>query len=304
MNRINQILVASLIGCLLPITATGAIARPSEQNSFDQELQKIKYSYALALSDDKNLFYARAEFDSDDNSSRNVSKSGYKSPSKAFLLSLALPGLGQYYYGSRIKPVAFLGVEAFAWLMRGKWNSEGTDLTAEFEQFNRNHWSQMRYEEYLFIVYEVMDDDSVTAQEASHHLPDTRTQQYYEMTGKYDQFSWGWDDADLNGQVYADWNTNPPIAVIGDTTVPTSARRLLYETMRFDANKKFDKANKMLMMVFANHLISAVEAFLSTKKRNESNSFDPEFSRLNVETNIKSTYGWRDTPYLSVGYKF
>lgn len=304
MNSINQILVTPLIGCLLLIAAASANAKPSEQNSFDQELQKIKYSYALALSDGKVSLYEQAEFDSDDNSSRNVSKSGYKSPSKAFLLSLALPGLGQYYYGSRIKPVAFLGVEAFAWLMRSKWNSQGTDLTAEFEQFNRDHWSQTVYEEYLFTVYGVMDDDSVNQQEASHHLPDTRTQQYYEMTGKYDQFSWGWDDAKLNGLTYANWDSTFPTAVVGGTTVPNSARRLLYETMRNDANKKFDKANKMLMMVFANHLISAVEAFLSTKKRNESNSFDPEFSRLKVETNIKSTYGWRDTPYLSVGYKF
>ncbi|MEE8403926.1 MAG: hypothetical protein V3S17_00890, partial [candidate division Zixibacteria bacterium] len=218
MNSINQILVTPLIGCLLLLAAASAIAKPSEQNSFDQELQKIRYSYALALSDGKVSLFEQAEFDSDDNSSRNVSKSSYKSPSKAFLLSLALPGLGQYYYGSRIKPVAFLGVEAFAWLMRSKWNSEGTDLTAEFEQFNRDHWSQMRYEEYLFIVYGVMDDDSVNQQEASHHLPDTRTQQYYEMTGKYDQFSWGWDDAKLNGLTYADWDPTFPTAVVGDTT--------------------------------------------------------------------------------------
>jgi hypothetical protein len=28
----------------------------------------------------------------------------------------------------------------------------------------------------------------------SHHLPDKKTQQYYEMIGKYEQFRWGWDD--------------------------------------------------------------------------------------------------------------
>ncbi|MCH7946287.1 MAG: hypothetical protein IIC66_00645, partial [candidate division Zixibacteria bacterium] len=103
---------------------------------------------------------------------------------------------------------------------------------------------------------------------------------------------------------YADWDSTFPTAVVGGSTIPSSPRRLLYETMRNESNKKFSKANKMLMMVFANHLISAVEAFLSTKKRNESSSYDPEFSRLKVETSLKSTYGWRDTPYLSVGYKF
>lgn len=303
MNRIKNIFVAVVIGCLLLSTAASAKANKSEQESFDGQLHKIRYSYALALSDDKVSLFALTE-SADDNSSLSVTRSGYKSPSKAFLLSLALPGLGQYYSGSKIKAAAFVGVEAFAWLMRGKWNSEGTDLTAEFEQFNRDHWSQPVYEEYLDSVYGETDDDNVSAQEVSHHLPDTRTQQYYEMTGKYDQFSWGWDDADLSGLGYADWDSTFPTAVVGGATVPNSTRRLLYETMRNEANKKFSRANKMLMIVFANHLISAVEAFLSTKKQNESSSYDPEFSRLKVETSLKSTYGWRDTPYLSVGYKF
>ena len=302
MKRMNYILAALLNCCLLLITA--ASANSSEQGSFDQELQKIKYSCALALSDNEALLFAQEEFDSDDNSSGSVSKSGYKSPAKAFLMSLAVPGLGQYYYGSRIKPIAFLGVEAFAWLMHSKWHSDGTDLTAEFEQFNRVHWSETVYKEYLLHAYGVTDDDSVNAQEASHRLPDTRTQQYYEMTGKYDQFSWGWDDAELNGLKYEDWDALFPPTVIEDATVPASANRLSYETMRDNANNEFNKANNMLMVVFANHLISAVEAYLSTKKRNKSDSFDPEFSRLKVETNIKSTYSWRDTPYLSVGYKF
>ena len=303
MNKIRNISIVTIIGCLLLTIAASAKANKSEQESFDGQLHKIRYSYALALSDYKASLFAHSE-SADDNSSLSVTRSGYKSPSKAFLLSLALPGLGQYYSGSKIKAATFVGVEAFAWLMRGKWNSEGTDLTAEFEQFNRDHWYQSRYEEYLFHAYGFTDDDSVNEQEVSHHLPDTHTQQYYEMTGKYDQFSWGWDDADLNGLGYADWDSTFPTAVVGGSTIPNSPRRLLYETMRNESNKKFSKANKMLMMVFANHLISAVEAFLSTKKRNESSSYDPEFSRLKVETSLKSTYGWRDTPYLSVGYKF
>ena len=129
MNRIKNIFVAVVIGCLLLSTAASARANKSEQESFDGQLHKIRYSYALALSDDKTLLFGQSE-SADDNSSLSVTRNGYKSPSKAFLLSLALPGLGQYYSGSKIKAAAFVGVEAFAWLMRGKWNSEGTDLTA------------------------------------------------------------------------------------------------------------------------------------------------------------------------------
>jgi len=249
MNKIKHIFLAIISGCLLLTTAASANANKSEQESFDQELKRLKYCYALALSDDKSFLFAQSEFDSNDNSSLSVTRGGYKSPSKAFLLSLALPGLGQYYSGSKIKAATFVGVEAFAWLMRGKWNSEGTDLTAEFEQFNRDHWSRTVYEEYLFHAYGVMDDDSVSAPEVSHHLPDTRTQQYYEMTGKYDQFSWGWDDAMIDSLGYADWDSTFPPTVVGGATVPNSTRRLLYETMRNDANKKFSKANKMLMLL-------------------------------------------------------
>ena len=124
------------------------------------------------------------------------------------------------------------------------------------------------------------------------------------MTGKYNQFSWGWDDAELGGLGYADWDATFPPTVIGGATVPYSANRLLYETMRDDANNKFNKAGNMLMVVLANHVVSAVEAYLTTKIRNEHSSSDPEFSRLNLKTTLKSTYSWRDTPYFSVGYKF
>ncbi|MEW5796303.1 MAG: hypothetical protein AB1772_08060, partial [Candidatus Zixiibacteriota bacterium] len=41
--------------------------------------------------------------------------SDMKSPFKAFILSAVLPGAGQYYMGSRIKPILFLGAEAAAW---------------------------------------------------------------------------------------------------------------------------------------------------------------------------------------------
>lgn len=234
-----------------------------------------------------------------------------KSPGKAFALSMLVPGLGQYYNGSKIKAVTFLNIEAISWFLQFKWHSDGKRLTGDFETFQETHWSEPRYSEYLLNVYGYLDDDSVVATEVSHHLPDTRTQQYYEMTGKYDQFVWGWDDATLNGHGY-DFYHDPANGF--DTAiapnVPVSVNRLTYEKMRYDANKKFSNARKMIMVALGNRLVSALEAFISAKR---SQSKKPssgeaggkrEFSHWKFQGKLRSVYARYDTPYLKVTYGF
>ena len=295
---------------VLTIVLTGSIVlastKPDNKRVFDSELNKIRYNYAYAvsLSDGDGL-------DFDDPvaaSGESFKNTGEKSAAKAFLLSLAVPGLGQYYYGSKIKPIAFLGIEATAWILNVNWHGKGEDLTAEFEQFNRDHWIQSNYEDYLETIYGARDDEDIPAQELSHNLPDTRTQQYYEMTGKYDQFSWGWDDAVLNGMTHADFDSSSsspfPPAITTSAAVPYSSRRLTYETMRNEANIKLNDANKMVMVILANHLVSAIEAYISTNRLNSKSEKSGEFSNLKLRPTIRS-YNYRsDTPYLNMTYKF
>ena len=130
------------------------------------------------------------------------------------------------------------------------------------------------------------------------------------MTGKYDQFAWGWDDATLNGEgleYYVSAHSVPP--AVG-TAVPISARRLTYETMRYDANKKFSNARKMIMLALGNRLVSALEAFISAKKSQITKpatgkgASNPEFSHWKVQGRLKSVYARYDTPYLKVTYGF
>jgi len=286
---------------LLLVCAAGA--SPSEISVFDQEHHKIKYSYAYStnLGIDNSWDFAE-EAPAGDEIMMEPNK---KSPGKAFLLSLAVPGLGQYYYGSKVKSAAFLGIEAASWLMHVKWHGDGNQLEDEFQEFNRTHWIQGRYEDYLETVYGSRNDDSISAQEVSHNLPKSRTQQYYEMTGKYDQFAWGWDDAILYDSItYQNWGVTPPPAITGPSFAPTSERRNAYEVMRDNANKKFDDANKMLMVVLANHVLSAMEAFISAKSLNRKFKKAGEFSNWKVRPTLKSYNHRRDTPYLKVTYKF
>lgn len=248
----------------------------------------------------------------------------YKSPGKAFIFSLVVPGLGQYYSGSKWKPLVFLAVEVFGVSQALKYHSDGDELTGEFQAFNRKHWnvdkypnpggddSLSAYEAYLLYAYGTLDPDSLDSDERigfTHILPDDLTQQYYEMTGKYNQFSWGWDDARLGevwetGETLEDLILDGRVDIAMNDFIPQSPNRLIYENKRNDANTQYDKGMKMVFVVMGNHLISAFEAFFATKRHNNRLKYDQDFSNIDVKPSIRSYNDWKDTPYVTLSYKF
>lgn len=276
----------------------------TSESLFDTEQVNLRYSTASVSGVEAKSVLLSRGFADDEPPAFEEQPKGYKSPVKAFLLSLAVPGLGQFYYGSKIKPALFLGAEITTWVFYFKWHNEGDDITAEFEAFNRTHWIRERYEdEYLYYVYGVTSDTLVpaTATEVTHNLPDTRTQQYYEMTGKYDQFAWGWDDALLDGEVLG-----PGVqAITGPSTTPYSANRIYYETLRNDANNKYDKATRMVIVSLANRLFSAFEALYTTMSINkDARRQGNEFGRIKLNARLKSVYSYSDTPCVTITWKF
>lgn len=302
-------IVTGAVLMLVSAASAGPTGRSQNGFSFAQEQQRIRYGLVSPLMQSDDPSAMLQEFDEQGVSgSSTAPKLKLKSPGKAFAMSLLVPGLGQWYAGDRIKPFVFLGVEAAAWFMHFGYVSDGDDLTSEYELFNRTYWSRDDYEQkYLLWVYGVTDDDEAPpeAGEVSHHLPDTRTQQYYEMTGKYDQFAWGWADADLGGNGLDDFSgSNPPPAVVPGS-VPQSTLRNRYEIMRDDANKKFDSATKMIYVSLANRVVSAFEALLSVKAKNrKARAADDAFSNITVRAKLKSMYSKRDTPWVTVTYHF
>jgi len=279
-----------------------------EQSPFELESQKLKYSFAtsMGIGSNHNLAIMAAAESSDSFGSESGRK---KSPFKAFLLSIAVPGLGQYYYGSRVKPFVFLGAEIAAWTLHAKWHGDGDEATDAYEAFSRDNWERDRYEhQYLLWAYGVTDDDLAAG--VTHHLPDTETQQYFEMTGKYNQFAWGWNDATRNGNPLEAFS---PVGAINDTlkitgddaTIPYSAKRFQYEDMRHDANRKYDRATKMIIASIVNRLVSGFEAYFVTKSRNNKRPGEQSaFSHLGVRPSLKSVHEPGDTPYLKLAYRF
>ena len=122
--------------------------------------------------------------------------------------------------------------------------------------------------------------DSLQQKAFSHTLPDTKTQQYYEMIGKYDQFIVGWEGVDFY----------TPLEDIYDIY---NDYREHYMDMRYDSNKLFKRATTGAYLAMFNHILSAIDAAWTAKRHN---------SRI-VRTAIRmenKKYDMQDIPMLTL----
>lgn len=222
----------------------------------------------------------------------------HKSVAKAVIFSAAVPGTGQFYAKSYIKAGLFLAIEAGAWLLNLSFDSKGDSQTDEFEAFADQNWSEYRYWSYINYLavrnnlpdFVPFDYDSVSspygknwylidpadytpdAIEAlrrienafhghSHELPHSKTQQYYEMIGKYpEQFGNAWADASFD-EFYR--------AAYGDPGRENiTAMNARYVDMRNEANRLYRIAGYGAMLAVVNHIISAIDAGFTTQRYN------------------------------------
>lgn len=201
---------------------------------------------------------------------------------KAALFSAVIPGAGQFYNRSYWSALLFLGIEAGGLYVNRKYNSEGDDLTAEFEAFANAHWFESAYWESLARdsggKCSANDLECLRAYERdsfSHFLPDTKNQTYYENIGKYDQFNGGWDDGS------------------GNARQRDSANRESYTYMRLEANDKYKTATTGVTVVIINHLVSALHAAYIT------NHFNRTLANSSVNVKMKR-YGSTHIPEVNV----
>lgn len=297
MNRLGKRLTLAFFMIMLA-SQIGAIELTP--TTFDLELQKVRYENTLSESlGSFEMDQFEDEFRTDGFTASKAAKR--KSPGKAFLMSFLVPGLGQYYNGSKIKAASFLGLEVVGWVFNRKLDSKGNDLQAEFEAFNRDNWQRERYDTYAEAV------GSDTTEGFSHDLPETRTQQYYEMTGKYDQFAWGWTDAridsvDIDSLIIL--GTLPIVKPSVEGSVPYSADRDTYEQMRYDSNQEFKSARRIASLILVNHLVSGLEAFFSARSHNKNVQSAGGQSKWTMKAGLKSYYAVQDTPYFRLSFKF
>ena len=222
-----------------------------------------------------------------------------KSPWVASGLSLVVPGTGEFYSNSYLKAGMFVAFEAASWLIAYTYNKKGDRQTGDFQTFANEHYSAWRYAKWTldnvgtltngahssadydplrdgpdapcnapfacvnWVELNRMERDIssvlITPTGFTHQMPYYGEQQYYELIGKYDQFSRGWDDADLR-----------PLAQ-GDLPIKSNSSLFYqYAAMRAKANNYYDVASTWVSVVVVNHVVSALDAFWSATRFNKS----------------------------------
>ena len=100
----------------------------------------------------------------------------------------------------------------------------------------------------------------------SHSLAPFGDQQYYEMIGKYPQFSHGWEDsnpADTDYHILSPYFKS-------------------YSVMRGDANDMYSVASTAVVFLYINHFLSALDAAWSVANYNSEIAMKMRIEQINL----------------------
>lgn len=231
-------------------------------------------------------FYTQ-QFTSSEAYGIQVSTGQFNKKTLSVIASLILPGTGQIIQQAPIwKSALFAGIEFIALyeLWHGKRQAE--DLRNKYESFADQYWDVSRWartslsllSEIRLDYTEVYDvsvigshhlllevDGRYISSDTLHYFPElnatvVRNRDFYENIGKYDQFVAGWDDA-LNDWYIVEKDVGDYVEIIIQTP-----HRNSYLNQRKDSNDFFNIANFALTTIIFNHVFSALDAWIYSKK--------------------------------------
>ena len=213
-----------------------------------------------------------------------------RKPIVAAGLSLLLPGAGQVYNKDYWKTAIFVAVEAAAIYTAIAYNHKGDDQTKYYQDFANSpegwsvdkyaHWSVdnagrinpgIEENDPVLDIFDTNGDvvwhklnslEVAIGRWYSHQLAPFGDQQYYEMIGKYQQFNPGWSD-------YRD-EDYPHDGYYGYTYPdPVTPTFKWYAEQRGKANDYYNVASTAVIILIANHVLSAVEGALAANSYNK-----------------------------------
>lgn len=171
----------------------------------------------------------------------NVVRNGQKpkSKGKAFILSLLIPGLGERYAGSRIKSEIFMATEIGLWLGYSGLTTYRDWRKEDYKSFAAAHaYIDLKDKSDSYFV-DLGNYDSIYDYNAAK-LRQRNLPSYYRDVEAY---YWQWDSHE---------------------------NRQKFERLRISADTADNRALFALGMVFANHIISAIDAVWTVHKYNKS----------------------------------
>ena len=250
----------SLMFAILIFSCSYLLAQENE-NGKTQLTGNLSYDSKFIL---ENYNYTEPAF-------QLVDESDKKSPVLAGVMSALVPGSGEFYLGDYLKAGIFFAVDVALIATAISYNNQGNTKEDEFKAFADEHWSVVEYAKFLNsngADISINPDESLPPWErvnwtelndaefsnlagviSSHHLVPHGEQQYYEVIGKYNQYIPGWP-----GGVD---QYNPPQIMLD------------YAKMRGDANSAYNTASKIVIGVYINHLLSAIDAVWSAHRYND-----------------------------------
>jgi hypothetical protein len=168
-----------------------------------------------------------------------------KSKGRAFLYSLLLPGMGERYAGAPRRSEVFLGTEIGLWLGYGAFLKYGDWRTEEYENFSAAHADVDPAGKSFTYYVNIGNYHDIDEYNAAKLRQRDATQYYYDLPAYY----WNWD-ADAN--------------------------RLRFDRIRKSAARADRNATLVLGAIFANHLVSAIDAVWVVNSHNRalSRGFD------------------------------
>lgn len=208
-----------------------------------------------------------------------------KFPARGLILSLVLPGAGQWYAGSKWKAVMFAGVELAGLAVRHQFVQRGEEFRVDFERFADEHWflkdwmvytnslrafDETKYSDVMISgthhIRIIMPDDSIVTSDTleslvyDERMKSIRNSEFYENIGKYDQFVAGWDDTGLRNGGQSWWDLEKDT---GDSTewIVMTKNKKSYLKLRKDHNTALKWAGYVVSAIMFNHIVSAVDAF-------------------------------------------
>ncbi len=209
-----------------------------------------------------------------------------KYPARGLVMSLAVPGLGQLYAGSKKKTALFAVLELAGGATWRQMDIRGEDQLSKYQNFADIHWDLYQWWQRTSLLTSKFAD---VACHGTHHLrillpgeavvtSDSlcsgwiegatviANHEFYENIGKYDQFVAGWDDLfDENGN-QAWWEKEKSVGDSVEILVMTE-RRDKYLSMRQEYNRLLQVASYAVSAIMFNHLVSGIDAFRETNRR-------------------------------------
>lgn len=205
---------------------------------------------------------------------------GYKLPKRALLFSALIPGAGELYAKSYIKAGAFFLAEVVSWMVYGNYTSKGNDQEKKFQNYADAHWNPNVWLDWRQNYTQGIDDahDTTMVKYISGDKAVTTEQQYYEMIGKYPAFFTGWDFAEYY-QNQSEFDTIDMDSM--EVKQRASSDIGNYMDMRDKSNKFFRLARTATNYVIVNHILSAIDAAWTAKRKN--NRLSPIEASIKVE---------------------